>query len=64
MKTLNMLAVWLVVIGGVNWGTVGLLNLNIVNMLLGSMPAIEQIVYILVGVSTVYLVATKKLDLI
>jgi uncharacterized protein len=64
MKTLNMLAVWLVVIGGVNWGTVGLLNLNIVNMLLGSMPAIEQIVYILVGVSTVYLVATKRLELV
>jgi uncharacterized protein len=64
MKTLNMLAVWLVVIGGVNWGTVGLLNLNIVNMLLGSMPTIEQLVYILVGISTVYLVVTKRLDLV
>jgi uncharacterized membrane protein YuzA (DUF378 family) len=48
----------LVIIGGVNWGLVGvgmLLNtpLNVVNMLLGSWPTVEAVVYVLVGVAAV-----------
>jgi uncharacterized protein len=48
----------LVVIGGLNWGLVGLgmlfggSNLNVVNMLLGSWPMVEGIVYLLVGIAT------------
>ncbi len=46
----------LVVVGAVNWGLVGLggflgQNLNVVNLLLGSWPSVEWIVYILVGLS-------------
>lgn len=46
----------LLIIGGLNWGLVGvgmltLNNWNIVNMLLGSMPTVEAIIYILVGVA-------------
>lgn len=45
----------LVIIGGVNWGLVGAGMLagsdwNVVNMLLGSWPTVEAIVYLLVGV--------------
>lgn len=48
----------LVLIGGLNWGLVGVgmlmnSNLNIVNILLGSMPTVEAIVYLLVGISAV-----------
>lgn len=48
----------LVIIGGVNWGLVGVgmlmgSNLNVVNMLLGSWPTVEAIVYVLVGVAAV-----------
>ncbi len=48
----------LLVIGGVNWGLIGIgyflgTNLNIVNLILGSIPALEAIVYILVGISAV-----------
>lgn len=50
----------LLVIGGLNWGLVGvsmLLNKepswNVVNMVLGSMPTLEAIVYLLVGVAAV-----------
>lgn len=44
----------LVVVGAVNWGLVGLgmlmgRSLNLVNMLLGSWPTVEAIVYLLVG---------------
>ncbi|OGI92156.1 hypothetical protein A2933_00110, partial [Candidatus Nomurabacteria bacterium RIFCSPLOWO2_01_FULL_46_18] len=48
----------LLIIGGVNWGLVGLgmflgSDLNVVNMILGSMPTVEAIVYILVGIAAV-----------
>ncbi len=48
----------LVVIGGLNWGLVGLGMLmksdwNIVSMLLGSWPMVLAIVYLLVGIATV-----------
>mgnify|MGYP002347526426 FL=1 len=44
-------------VGGVNWGLVGVgmlmgSNMNLVNILLGSWPTVESIVYVLVGVST------------
>lgn len=53
---LYMVAVWLVIIGGLNWGLVGIggfagTNLNLVNLLLGSMPQVEWVVYILVGLA-------------
>ncbi len=55
MKTLKMLAYLLVVVGGLNWGLVGLLQLNVVEMLLGSVPSAVQVVYVLVGVSAVWM---------
>ena len=56
MKGMPMLMMLLVVVGAVNWGLVGLggflgSNLNVVNLLLGSWPAVEWVVYILVGLS-------------
>lgn len=59
MKMVSMVAMLLVVIGGLNWGLVGLLNVNLVSMLLGSVPMLEKLVYILVGVSAVYLAAME-----
>lgn len=55
MKTLKMLAYLLVVVGGLNWGLVGFLQLNVVEMLLGSVPSAVQVVYVLVGVSAVWM---------
>jgi hypothetical protein len=46
----------LLIIGGLNWGLVGVgmfmnANWNVVNLLLGNFPTIEAIVYILVGIA-------------
>lgn len=60
MKTLHMAAEMLLWVGGLNWGLVGLFKYNLVNALLGSWPAIETLVYVLVGASAVYSVATHK----
>lgn len=53
-KTIHMITFLLLVVGGLNWLLVGLLNMNIVMMLLGGMPMVERAVYILVGLSAVY----------
>lgn len=55
MKWVELVGTLLVVVGALNWGLVGLLNLNVVNMLLGSMPVVEQVVYVLVGVAGLWL---------
>jgi uncharacterized membrane protein YuzA (DUF378 family) len=57
MKALHVIAFILVVIGGLNWLLVGLFGLDVV-MYLG--PVIAKIVYILVGLSAIYLIFTHK----
>ncbi len=63
MKALDMLAFILVLVGALNWGMVGLLNVNLVTSLLGTMPGVENVVYILVGVSAVYVALTHQDEL-
>ena len=53
-KTLNMVADILLIIGGLNWGLVGVADWNLVDALLGAWPALVSIVYILVGLSALY----------
>lgn len=60
-----MLAWWLVVVGAVNWGLVGLgywlggANWNVVNMVLSAWPQLENLVYVLVGLSGLWLLWGK-----
>jgi uncharacterized membrane protein YuzA (DUF378 family) len=65
MKWMHMVAWILVMVGGINWGLIGIggfmgSNLNVLNLVLGSMPQIEWIVYILVGVAAVYEIVMHK----
>lgn len=60
MKGLQQVANILVIVGALNWGLVGLLDLNVVNMVLGSMAGLEKIVYILVGLSGVLAVVNMN----
>ncbi len=65
MKALHMVAFILVAVGGLNWGMIGLGGLtgadwNIVAKILGSWPQVESIVYVLVGLSTVWLIIGHK----
>ena len=61
MKILHMVAFTLLVVGGVNWGLVGLFNMNLVETIFGGM-GLTGIVYDLVGVSAVYIAATHMGD--
>lgn len=62
MKWLHVISYILLFVGGLNWGLVGLLHINIVSMLFGSMPMVESVIYILVGAATVYVILTHKTD--
>ena len=66
MKVLHCIAFVLAVVGGLNWGLVGLgwlmggADWNVVHMLLGSWMQVEAVVYVLVGLSALYLVVDHK----
>ena|SRR5581483_5884788 len=54
MSSLQMLSWVLVTVGALNWGLVGLLDINLVDMLLGTWSGLVKVVYILVGLAGVY----------
>ncbi len=50
-----MMVSWvLVLVGAINWGLVGAFGIDLVNLILGGVPMLAKIVYILVGLSGVY----------
>lgn len=54
MKTLDITAAVLLVIGGLNWGLVGLLDFDLVAALFGAMSPASRLVYVLVGSAAAY----------
>ena len=62
MKMVHMAAFGLLVVGGLNWGLVGLIDLNVVELILGVGSGLSKIVYIIVGISAVYIGATHMTD--
>ncbi len=65
MKALHVTAWVLLVIGGLDWGLIGLggfanANWNVIGLLLGNWPQLVWIIYILVGLSALWLLFTKK----
>lgn len=56
MKTINYIALLLLIIGGLNWGLIGFFEFNLVDFLFGEGSILSRIVYILVGISAVWCV--------
>lgn len=56
MIVANYIALILLLIGGLNWGLVGLCNFNLVAFCCFGMRIIERIIYILVLIATIYLI--------
>lgn len=54
MKTLDYIALILVVIGAINWGLIGFFNFDLVKAIFGNMTLVSRIIYALVGVSGLY----------
>lgn len=53
MKTLDLVTRILVIVGGLNWGLVGIAGFDLVAALLGAGSFLANTVYALVGVSAV-----------
>lgn len=54
MKKLDIIAAVLLVIGGLNWGLIGLGGPDLVATLFGAGTALSRVVYVLVGLSAVW----------
>ena len=55
MKALNLITLFLVIVGALNWGLVGLFQFDLVAAIFGGQQAaLSRIVYILVGLSGAY----------
>jgi hypothetical protein len=55
-KVLNVIAMILVFIGGLNWGLIGFFNWDLVAAIFGAMSLVTNIIYALVGLSALYLI--------
>lgn len=54
MKKLDVVAAALLLVGGVNWGLVGVAQFDLVAALFGELSPLSRVVYMLVGVSALY----------
>lgn len=60
MKIINVIALLLVIIGGINWGLVGLFDFNLVDFLFGVGSIFSKIIYILVGIASLWCIGLFK----
>lgn len=63
MRALKIISYILVIIGALNWGLVGLFNIDLVALIFGEMTILARIVYILVGISAVISLITSYRDI-
>lgn len=58
----NWIAFILVLIGGLNWGLVGIFNWNLVAFCCMGSRLVERIIYILVLIATIWLIISAAID--
>jgi uncharacterized membrane protein YuzA (DUF378 family) len=54
MKAFDVITMILLVIGGLNWGLVGIFDFNFVSWIFGQLSVITRIIYIVVAVCALY----------
>lgn len=61
LNTIDWIALILVIIGGLNWGLVGLFQFDLVKSIFGDMTVLSRIIYVLVALSAIYfaVISTK-----
>lgn len=57
-SVIDWIAMVLLIIGGINWGLVGLAQFDLVAALFGADSPLSRIIYILVGLSALYSIYT------
>ncbi len=54
MKALNIITLVLLIVGGLNWGLIGLFGFDLVAAIFGAGATLARAVYVLVGLSAVW----------
>jgi len=54
MGVLDWIAISLLIIGGINWGLMGLFSFNLVSVIFGGIPYATMVIYVLVGAAAIY----------
>ena len=62
MKTVTLVAVVLLIVGGLNWGLVGAFDFNLVDTLFGEGSVLARVVYVVVGLAAVWKAVTLFTD--
>lgn len=55
MKVVDIIARILVLIGAINWGTIGFFHFNLVDFFFGN-TVVERVIYDIIGVAAIYLI--------
>lgn len=56
MKILTQICLWLLIIGGLNWGLVGFLGFDLIAAIFGVMTIVSRIIYALVGLAAIWVI--------
>ena len=56
MELIKKISFVLTIIGGLNWGLIGLLGVDFLSMMFGPMTILTRLCYVLVGWSSLYLI--------
>lgn len=54
LTAIDWIAFILLLVGGLNWGLVGVFGFDLVATIFGSMTLLSRVVYALVGLATIY----------
>jgi len=60
LSGIDWIAIILVIIGGLNWGLVGIFDFNLVGAIFGDMSTLSRVIYALVGLSALVLIYTTS----
>lgn len=60
MKTVKKISYILVLAGAINWGLVGLVGLDLVDLIFGDIRLVERFVQTLIGLSAVVMITKNK----
>lgn len=56
MNWITKTCVLLMIIGGINWGLIGLFDFDVVGFLFGAMSVLTRTIYTLVGLATLWVI--------
>ena len=63
MTTLQKICLVITIIGGLNWGLVGLLDFNIIDAIFTADSIISRIIYSIVGITSIINIGILLMDL-